>query len=49
MGEDKKLKPTVDRKVVSREGLDPSTNSDYDFHKDVMESDNDTDTDNHRE
>lgn len=29
--------PTVESKIVSREGIDPKTMSDYHFHKDVME------------
>jgi hypothetical protein len=45
----KKLKPTVERKLVSREGIDLSTDSDYEFHKDVMEEDRDDHTNNHRE
>ncbi|MBO8177144.1 MAG: hypothetical protein H0Z31_06805 [Bacillus sp. (in: Bacteria)] len=39
----KKLQRTVDWKLVSREGLDLSTNSDYEFHKDVMEEKNEND------
>ena len=27
----------IQRKLTSREGYDPSTGSDYDFHRDVME------------
>jgi hypothetical protein len=44
-----KLKPTVDREVVSREGVSRSTGSDYDFHRDVMEGDANDNGDNHRE
>jgi hypothetical protein len=40
MKKPKKLKRTVEWKLVSREGLDLSTNSDYEFHKDVMEEKN---------
>ncbi|WP_290415804.1 hypothetical protein [Paenibacillus polymyxa] len=33
----KKLVPTVQRQITSKEGLEPHTGSDYDFHKDVPE------------
>ncbi|POR29282.1 hypothetical protein [Paenibacillus polymyxa] len=33
----KKLVPTVQRQITSKEGLDPQASSDYDFHKDVLE------------
>jgi hypothetical protein len=43
MGEIRKPKPTVSKEILSKEGID-SNQSDYDFHKDVMEDDSDADT-----
>jgi spore coat polysaccharide biosynthesis protein SpsF (cytidylyltransferase family) len=49
MKEPIKLKPTVDRRLTSKEGLTIDTNSDYEFHKDVMEEDENDNKDNYRE
>lgn len=49
MKEPIKLKPTVDRSLTSKEGLTIGTNSDYEFHKDVMEEDKNDNKDNHIE